>query len=620
MSQDKLQEQPKELPKEQEKKEPVLDLATIFEDAKKKESETDFPAAVLLYETLLKNNYIDSFKNYSKILFFGKPAGEKFAKVEKDEYKAIKLLTKYVEQNQKDVESLKLIGSCYMNGVGVSEDEEIALGAYEKAAELGDVPSMVTCGNLCLKKDAIKSVLFYEKAIDNGSVEACSLLGALYYTGIGKVPLDYEKSISFFKKGVERGDLESYSYLGFDSFNGINKNEKLAIEYFEKGVEKGSTNCMFYLGEIYFRGKSPVTKDIIKGIDLLIQSRKLGNERASLFIENEIESKMTIEKMREIELNDRLIDSISKKDLKKFTELIEQGANVDGYHITEPLISFVVKKDLFEFFKLLIEKGANVNATDSVEPFNPISLNIISYKQVKYLKYLLDLPKEEGFLVNKTSSTGISILIASIISKNKEFIEMIMKDGRINLKIKSNNKVALEFIKDDKDLEEFYKSLLVSYRRSIYSGDKVYLFNLRTQNYIGLPEVNSDNWEAGKLTSFPISHILIKSKEGQLHSNEIIKIKTTRSFHDEFNTLYSSSGGWGFYDKNQEDEKKQDWKIVKLNLLKEDGFTREHEIFTGDIIRFENVYYQFANLYASTNHFLATSYYFTDQWVILKDK
>jgi len=194
-----------------------------------------------------------------------------------------------------------------------------------------------------------------------------------------------------------------------------------------------------------------------------------------------------------------------------------------------------------------------------------------------------------------------------------------MKDGRVNLKLVYEGKTAHDLSLNTKDIQDLYRDLFLHYRKPIISGDTIILFNERAQLYIGAPELNPDGWDIGKLGLIGVPLTLTKEKKEAILTNEVITIQSTKSYTTGYDFLYASSGGWGFFDKRNEEDKKQLWKVVKLNLLKEDGFTKETELYTGDIVRLENIHYPQSNLYGSTNNYLANSYYYSDKWIILSD-
>lgn len=121
----------------------------------------------------------------------------------------------------------------------------------------------------CLKKeDFVQAKTYFEKAAEEGDVEAYCFLGDLYYLGDG-VEQDYEKAFDIYMKGYKAGDTDCATNLGTCYYWGLGVEADLhkAAFYKEKAAEAGDSEAMFDLGLCYEKGYG-VSMDIRKAIDL----------------------------------------------------------------------------------------------------------------------------------------------------------------------------------------------------------------------------------------------------------------------------------------------------------------------------------------------------------------
>jgi TPR repeat protein/ankyrin repeat protein len=548
-----------------------------------------------------------------QIFMNGIPAGEKSVGIEKDVVAGAEM---YLKANKKDPENVEVIKTCaalYQYGLGVHGDLNKAIELYKSAIALKDVQSLNNLGVIYLsQKELKKSMELFQQAIDAGNGSACTNLGAIHFFGTLNTPVDSTKAKELFEMGIKRGDVESYTNLGL-SFE-REKNEKKAIELWQIGAEKQSMYCIAYLGIRYLHGNG-VEKNVIKGVEMLNQSVAAMNPIAKSFIDRyeEIEP---LDTLYQRELEFIFFKAIQDKNFERLKFALDKGVNVDAYLEGEIALSFCVRMDRFDFFKYLIEKGANINGQNRTELRNPVALTIVFKKRPEYLAYLLQL-KDSYFNVNLCSDDNMSLLIAAVQTEQKDVIEMLFKDGRINPGITVKGKSATDYVKDNKNLVKPYLDSFAHYKKSISSGDLVILFNERTQSYLGVPEVTSDNWEIGKLQPKGVLHMITSQNGGKLLNGDKVRIQSSQVGHAKFNYLYSTTSGWGYYDQKADYNAKQFWKLIKLNLLRDKLVDLDKEFCYGDVVKIENCYYPTACLYESDGN-LATSYYNADKWWMVR--
>lgn len=207
------------------------------------------------------------------------------------------------------------LGSMYYNGRGVAQDYSEALRYFEKAADLGNVTSMINVGNMYAwglgdeRSDEI-AIEYYVKAIRAGWVKDDFLsllkkgnidderiaaldpavisyiteLGLDYYFGRNNLPEDYGKSFRILEFAANHCNERALLYViqDYRLGDGTLKDEKRAFELLrqieQKGTELKNNEMLrfFYyqMGECYFYGqgteenKAEGIKYFKKGADL----------------------------------------------------------------------------------------------------------------------------------------------------------------------------------------------------------------------------------------------------------------------------------------------------------------------------------------------------------------
>lgn len=94
------------------------------------------------------------------------------------------------------VEAQRLLGECYIYGIGTQKNSELAAIWSLKAAKAGDIGAMRTLGDVCVSEaDYAGGYLWFRKASDQGNVRANLDLAFCYYNGWGtKQNLDLAKT------------------------------------------------------------------------------------------------------------------------------------------------------------------------------------------------------------------------------------------------------------------------------------------------------------------------------------------------------------------------------------------------------------------------------------------
>ncbi len=130
------------------------------------------------------------------------------------------------------------LGSCYYEGIGVTEDHYQAFFWYKKAADRGDSVSQAMLGDMCLLGhgsdiDIPSAIIWYKKAAQEDA-ESCTKLGVLYLK-TEAVKNNQSMAIKYFLRAIAIGSsCAAHISLGECFYNGIGveKNQIKAAEHF----------------------------------------------------------------------------------------------------------------------------------------------------------------------------------------------------------------------------------------------------------------------------------------------------------------------------------------------------------------------------------------------------
>lgn len=181
-------------------------------------------------------------------------------------------------------------------------------------------------------EDYAQAKVFFEKAIEEGDIEAYCDLGTLYFKGNG-VEQDYKRAFELYQKGAKAGDpycmdnlgmcyfwghgtetdiqksafytekaanagIERAMYdtgLNYERGYGVSQNIKTAIEWLEKAAAENYTCALVELGDLYFVGEY-VEKDLEKAFHYYNRGVELGDFTSKLLIAVFYEKGIVVEK------------------------------------------------------------------------------------------------------------------------------------------------------------------------------------------------------------------------------------------------------------------------------------------------------------------------------------
>ncbi len=130
----------------------------------------------------------------------------------------------YLERARKeDKEAMNYLGWCYMLGKGIEGNADVAY-------------------------------VWWNKAVNLGSVEALNSLGLCYLCGIGK-DLDKVQAVKYFTDAAKKGSTKAMNNLGwcFETGTGIVQDERKAVYWYQKAVSLGNVDAKGNLDSLKIR-------------------------------------------------------------------------------------------------------------------------------------------------------------------------------------------------------------------------------------------------------------------------------------------------------------------------------------------------------------------------------
>lgn len=168
------------------------------------------------------------------------------------------------------------LGSAYLDGNGVPQDDNLALEWYMRAAEAGNSTGQFNTGVMYqngtgVEKDYAVALGWYELAAEQDNGDAVSSIGYLYKKGWGVEQNDSE-SMRWYERGAELNDAHSFYNLASNYYEGeiVEHDIPLAISYFEATLDyaqpgTGDDEIIRFagrrLGDIYRTGEEVEADD-----------------------------------------------------------------------------------------------------------------------------------------------------------------------------------------------------------------------------------------------------------------------------------------------------------------------------------------------------------------------
>lgn len=129
-----------------------------------------------------------------------------------------------------------------------------------------------------------KCAYWWQRASNNGHLNATKALGSMYFSGRG-VPQDYAKAMQLYLKAAEGGHPHAIKYvaLGYKRGMGLPQDDAKAAEWADKAAELGGADSTVVFLESYESEDTEVRTDAEIFAEFLRQAEK-GNSRAFFYV------------------------------------------------------------------------------------------------------------------------------------------------------------------------------------------------------------------------------------------------------------------------------------------------------------------------------------------------
>ena len=180
--------------------------------------------------------------------------------------------------------SQRLLAGLYDRSQVPGHDAE-AVNWYRKAADAGDLPSLLRLGQLMslgkgTPKNELDATARIKQAAEADYQPAWTVLADRYEQGLGIRRSDKDAAY-WLRKAAEKGDASAQAMVGdlFLRGKGVDKDETEAVRWLKLAAEKGHREAQYGLGMAYLRGRG-VTKSDSAGYAWLEKAAERGHVEA----------------------------------------------------------------------------------------------------------------------------------------------------------------------------------------------------------------------------------------------------------------------------------------------------------------------------------------------------
>ena len=172
------------------------------------------------------------------------------------------------EAQKGNVVSQRLLAGLYDRSQVPGHDTE-AVTWYRRAADAGDLPSMLRLGQLLhagkgAPQNALDATTWIKKAAEADYMPAWAALAERYENGLGVRRSDKE-AFFWWRRLAERDDVAAQAKVG-DLYNrgkGIDKDEAAAVTWFRRAADRGNRDAQYGLGMALLRGRGIARADTL---------------------------------------------------------------------------------------------------------------------------------------------------------------------------------------------------------------------------------------------------------------------------------------------------------------------------------------------------------------------
>ena len=160
-----------------------------------------------------------------------------------------------------DADAMYDIGACYLDGLGVDQNDQDALYWIKQSANVGQPDALALLGDCYLygwgvEQDYERAFSFLDNAIEKGNARAMNSAGECFYYGWG-VEQNYEEAASCYTIAAENGDINGMVNIGicYDNGEGVEQDFEKACYWYNKAIEEGESGDAYaHIGMWYFEG------------------------------------------------------------------------------------------------------------------------------------------------------------------------------------------------------------------------------------------------------------------------------------------------------------------------------------------------------------------------------
>lgn len=194
------------------------------------------------YKTAAEGGFAEAQNKYAEILQ---------KRNEKEE--AFKWYKKAAEQSLARAQGN--LAECYINGVGVTADLELAKKWCEKAVEKHDFVAQYFMAVYFVKNQSDK-YWWYRQSADQGYAKSQNMVGRYLEEGWGAVEKSEEEAVEWFRKAAENGYAVAQNNLGncLYSGRGCTRNYQEAVKWYRKAAEQSHAQAQTNLADCLDEG------------------------------------------------------------------------------------------------------------------------------------------------------------------------------------------------------------------------------------------------------------------------------------------------------------------------------------------------------------------------------
>ena len=371
-----------------------------------------------------------------------------------------------------DCEAMRKLGVMSMKGKKVKKSAKIAIQWWKKAAEVGDVWSMIYLGDVYrggngCQQDYYQSMKYYTKAYKTlereMNTEMLSDEGNVIAQRIKKLP--DEVTLSWWKKRAEKGDAGAFEFLKTLPLEST-------LSWWKKQAKLQNKEAVIYLAML----KKTQREGLISDEDArayLIEAASLGHAPAQALLEQDGGFRA--------EAMERCAAHLLGGDYRRGMEELRAIDSLYGpYSDMSPIMVKLLKSEGLSH--IAIRKLLQGNEDRFYENKQETPYILLAIRN-KHPKSVVEELVASGFDINAAcKKTGETALIAAVKSNNIEAVSLLLESYDLNLQVKDNqNKDAMAYATDPE-----VKKLL-SYRISApEEKDSDSLINFLLKSWWGL--------------------------------------------------------------------------------------------------------------------------------------